>query len=498
MTQKPLAFLARDPAKHAESSSLTRIVGPFNRVEGDLEVRLSLHEGHVQAAYVTAPLYRGFETMLAGKAPEDALVIVPRICGICSVAQSHAAVQALRQLAGNEISRNARLAQCLVTACENLADHLTHFYLFFMPDFARPAYAQRPWYNEVAARFRAIQGSAVSDVLPARAQFLHLMGLMAGKWPHTLALQPGGTTRALGIAECTQILAIIRAFRRFLERYLFGDRLENVTAIRNLDDLEQWRRQHPCDFLLFLQIAEDLSLAHLGRSTDAFLSYGAYETATGWVFPPGFYHDQRVEPLEVEAIREHVAHTWCAGDTEAPLLAHTIPIADKPGAYSWCKAPRYHGQVVETGALARQVIAGQPLLREVVTRYGGSVFARVLARLWELALVVPLMEQWARELDPHAPWYQPVPLPQTGVGIGLVEAARGALGHWLRVESGRIVGYQIIAPTTWNFSPRDANGTPGAVEQALVGVAVPDDEDPPLLVQHIVRSFDPCMVCTVH
>jgi len=66
------------------------------------------------------------------------------------------------------------------------------------------------------------------------------------------------------------------------------------------------------------------------------------------------------------------------------------------------------------------------------------------------------------------------------------------------VKHGAIAGYQIIAPTTWNFSPRDAAGTPGPLEQALVGLPIPTDEAAPVLVQHVVRSFDPCMVCTVH
>jgi hydrogenase large subunit len=82
--------------------------------------------------------------------------------------------------------------------------------------------------------------------------------------------------------------------------------------------------------------------------------------------------------------------------------------------------------------------------------------------------------------------------------MGLVEAARGALGHWVTVRQGRIRTYQIIAPTTWNFSPRDQEGVPGALEQALVGLPIEADEAMPVTVQHVVRSFDPCMVCTVH
>ena len=62
----------------------------------------------------------------------------------------------------------------------------------------------------------------------------------------------------------------------------------------------------------------------------------------------------------------------------------------------------------------------------------------------------------------------------------------------------RSAGYQIVAPTSWNFSPRDAQGRPGALEAALVGAPVAAGDDNPVAVQHIVRSFDPCMVCTVH
>ena len=83
-------------------------------------------------------------------------------------------------------------------------------------------------------------------------------------------------------------------------------------------------------------------------------------------------------------------------------------------------------------------------------------------------------------------------------GVGLVEAARGSLGHWLTVRRGRIHNYQIIAPTTWNFSPRDGAGTPGALEQALAGLPADAAAPLPAIIHHVVRSFDPCMVCTVH
>ena len=80
----------------------------------------------------------------------------------------------------------------------------------------------------------------------------------------------------------------------------------------------------------------------------------------------------------------------------------------------------------------------------------------------------------------------------------MVEAARGSLGHWVQIRCGRIRNHRIIAPTTWNFSPRDTDGKPGALEMALRGAPVREGESDPVSVQHIVRSFDPCMVCTVY
>jgi hydrogenase large subunit len=118
--------------------------------------------------------------------------------------------------------------------------------------------------------------------------------------------------------------------------------------------------------------------------------------------------------------------------------------------------------------------------------------------LLEIARVVVSMEGWARELTPGEPCCHHAPLPVEAMGCGLIEAARGSLGHWLKIRNGRILNYQIISPTTWNFSPRDARGTPGALEQALIGAPVRPGEKDPVAVQHIVRSFDPCMVCTVH
>ncbi len=479
-----------------------QIVGPFNRVEGDLEVQLQIADGRVSEAWVVSPLYRGFEQMLQGKVPLDALVYVPRICGICSVSQSMAAAIAIADTQGLRPPPNGELAANLILANENVADHLTHFYLFFMPDFAREVYVDQPWFPALEARFKAVEGTATKAMLPARAQFMHLMGLLAGKWPHSLALQPGGTSRAVEVQEKARILAILFGFRQFLQQTLFGDSLEQLIALDSAAALDSWAAQaapQSSDFRHFLHIADALGLHSLGRAGDRFMSYGVYADQGKDLFAAGIW-DGGIGVLDQSAISEDISHGWMhlQSGPRHPFEGITLPSASQKHGYTWCKAPRLGGQVMEVGALARQVVNAHPLIRDLVGQSGGNVRNRVIARLLEIALVVVAMEQWARALRPREPFCHHAPIPDEIQGYGMIEAARGSLGHWLRIKKGRILNYQIIAPTTWNFSPRDAQGTPGALEQALIEAPLRPGERDPISAQHIVRSFDPCMVCTVH
>ena len=451
------------------------VVGPFNRVEGDLEVSLDFEGGRVAAAYVNSPLFRGFEQILIGREPMDALAIVPRICGICSVSQSAAAAAALADLAGVRPTPNGQRVSNLILAAENLADHFTHFYLFFMPDFARDAYRGRPWFDAAAARFKATVGSATADALPARAAFLQIMGSLAGKWPHSMTLQPGGVARAPQTAERLRVFAALREFRTWLERRLFGDRLEAIAGIDSVAALRRWMDARPAtasDFRLFLAIADDLQLARIGRATDRFLSHGAYAREGGWLFPRGVLDlpAGALQPFEPADVVEDVSHAWLEADVPRhPSEGDTRPVEHKDGAYTWCKAPRWQGQVAECGALARQVVAGHPLIRELVMEHGGNVASRVIARLLELALVVPAMEQWLKALD-DGPFCEQTMLPTDGRGCGLVEAARGAL-HRIQALALSLLAAHLLPTSVPPFRPGCPNGCarPYMAELGFVG-----------------------------
>lgn len=500
---------------------MTRLIlGPFNRVEGDLEVQLEVADGRVTEARVKASMYRGFEVVLQGRDPMDAMTIAPRICGICSVSQSVAAAKALADASGVLLPPNGVHATNLMQACENLADHLTHFYVFFMPDFTRQVYGQRTWFGEATRRFAAVVGGGPASglnnraALAARTRWLELMGALGGKWPHTGAILPGGTSRAVEASERVRLLARLREMRAFLEATLFGSPLEDVAALQTLADLQAWRtRAQGSDLALFLDLADDTQLAALGPGPGRYLSYGAYAQPDGHhALAQGVWDAGAQQRLALDASRisEDLSHAWYSESDGAeprhPTSGLTQPDPDKAGAYTWNKAPRLAGQVVETGAIARQLIDGQQLIRAACAVHGGTVLTRVLARLVEVARILPMMEHWLMALQPNEPYHQVQAMPTQAQGAGLSEAARGALGHWLRIEKGRIAHYQIVAPTSWNFSPHDAAGTPGALEMALVdapldAATATDTAATPgqsVAVQHIVRSFDPCMVCTVH
>jgi hydrogenase large subunit len=181
---------------------------------------------------------------------------------------------------------------------------------------------------------------------------------------------------------------------------------------------------------------------------------------------------------------------------------------DFAGKYSWSTAVAHDQDGrLEAGPLARQLIAGgahgeawqhhDPLVLDMYNKLGGaSVLLRHFARMHEAVKLYREAERILRELQLGEPWYVK-PTEQDGRGWGATEAVRGALCHWIDVQGGKIKNYQIVAPTTWNVGPRTADGVRGPMEQALIGTPIADMTDP-VEVGHVCRSYDSCLVCTVH
>ncbi len=479
---------------------MTKIVaGPFNRVEGDLEIQIELNKARIQSAHVNSPVFRGFEQILIGKDPLDAMVITPRICGICSVSHSIASARALASLSATEVPENGRLCINLIQACENVSDLFTHFYLFFMPDFARKEYREQPWFSKIKEDFQAIHGTRGPEILKARTAFLNIMGILAGKWPHSLSVQPGGTSRPVEKHEQIKLLEIISGFRNFIEKRLFGVSIEKLLSAHSYDEFVALFEDVNSDFASFLKLSLALQLDQLGVTKEILMCYGTYPKSGNTFTESGIWNGKKME-FDPSLISEDISHAWYSNSeiVSSPERGETLPVMDIKGAYSWVKAPRLDGKVVEVGSMARLVIGGNTLIRDEYQKKGGSVQTRVIARMLELAQTVLSMEEWTLRIRQGKPFCNPIIKPTDGRGFGLIEAARGGLGHWVQLKDGKIKNYQIIAPTTWNFSPRDQDQNPGVLEKALAETLLATPSPDSVEIQHIVRSFDPCMSCTVH
>ena len=191
--------------------------------------------------------------------------------------------------------------------------------------------------------------------------------------------------------------------------------------------------------------------------------------------------------------------------TTKPIQNNDIDI---DGKYSWGTAVSHeeNGRL-EAGPLARQLVAGgdhgeawqhtDPLILDMYRKMGGpSAQLRHFARMHELCKLYHEAERCLREFKLNDPWYIK-PTEKDGRGWGATEAIRGALCHWVEIKGGKIKNYQIIAPTTWNVGPRSNTGERGPIEEALIGTPIADPTDP-VEVGHVCRSYDSCLVCTVH
>jgi hydrogenase large subunit len=250
----------------------------------------------------------------------------------------------------------------------------------------------------------------------------------------------------------------------------------------------------------FLQCGLALGLDRIGGSYESFVCGPERGGERAGSLTPLFLHNSMLTPLDQQQIVEEVSHAHYQEHNSGghPAESETHPKDSLDGeSYSWCKAPRYNGFPAETGALAEALIHRDALCSDLVACGGTSALARELARILRVGRIIGNMEKGLRAIDPTEPYYLPAGVPTNGTGVGLVQAPRGLLGHWVQLNGGYIDHYQIIPPTTWNASPRDDRGVRGPIEEALVGTPVRNPEDP-VEVGHVVRSFDLCMVCSIH
>ena len=469
-----------------------KIIDPVTRIEGHMSVEVTIDRNRVTDARCSGTMFRGFETILNGRKPTDAPVITQRICGVCPIAHGMASVNALDNLSGFKIPDNGRILRNLTLGANFIQSHILHFYFLAAPDFVEgPAMA--PWTPTWDVDVRIPAGDSIaSHLVPAieARRRAHEMGaVFSGRMATAHAFLSGGVTAVPTQADLNKYTNHLA----WLLDFITNTYLPDVQKLRSFYS----------DYL------------SIGGGYGNLMAFGAFDqdgSGSRKLFRRGLVQAGRKgspNDLDLSQITESVTHSWYDDRTNnlPPAKGGTIPLYPKKDAYSWLKAPRYNGRPYEVGPLARMWVNGD-------YQRGVSVLDRHLARALEAQKLARAMQVWLGQLNLGAPVYVDQQVRAVGSGVGLTEAARGALGHWVSTTGGKIANYQIITPTCWNASPRvdpsdDENGdrnddshqsgqqTLGPMERALVGTPV-TDPNKPIEVLRVIHSFDPCLSCAVH
>ena len=528
------------------------VVDPITRIEGHLRIEVEVENGRVKDARSAATLFRGLEMILKGRDPRDAQHFTQRTCGVCTYTHALASTRALEDAIGVEIPRNATAIRNLVLGMQYLHDHVVHFYHLHALDFVDVTAALKADPVKAAQLNASISGKPLSaetlktvqtkvrtlvdsgqlgpftnayflgghpayyldpetnlvatahylEALRKQVKIAQAMAVFGAKNPHTQFTVTGGVTcyNALKKEPLEQFEALYRETLEFVEQFYIPDLLLVAGAYKD------W--------------------AGIGGGAVNYMTFGEFpgderRLETRWL-KPGVILDRKIDtilPFDPSRIEEHVRHSWYEGEqARAPYEGETAPKFTSMGdtdRYSWMKAPRYDGKVVETGPLAQVLVAyaqGQaavkPVVDQVLAALGTgpealfSTLGRTAARGIEALAVARQTGTWLEELKDNLAGgdtkiVENCEVPKSARGVGFVNAPRGGLSHWIVIEDGRIANFQLVVPSTWNLGPRDAAGQRSAVEEALIGTPVADPKRP-VEILRTVHSFDPCVACGVH
>lgn len=444
-------------------------IDPVTRIEGHLSVKIEVKNSKVTDSWSSGLLFRGFENILQGRDPADAPVLTQRICGVCHAVHRLTSIFALENANGTIPPPDAVRIRNIEQGINFVYSHAAHIFMLSGPDY--DLYGLVPGLSQGLNMEK--YNSIIKDVILPAQRLCHEVGaIFGGKTPHHMTTVPGGVT-------CVPTSAAVEAA------------LEKVQVIKDA-------------MAIYLPLVHDYLDAHkpemeqTGIGYGNFLAYGVFsdpydpQNPDKLLLKRGVFLNGGYQTLDINRINEEVQHSWYTNNSGGRPSDETPPepYYGKAGAYSWLKSPRYGGEVMEVGPLARMAISQKYPPR-------ASLYDRLKARIHETQFVLENVEKWILELTPGSKVFEPNGIPLSSQGIGLWEAPRGANGHWVKIESGKIAHYQVVSPTNWNASPRDNKGLRGAIEQALIGAAAEDPERAPLPLK-IVRSFDPCLACSIH
>ncbi len=527
------------PPPPPQPSANRIVIDPITRIEGHLRIEVEVSNGLVTNAWSSGTLFRGMEIILKGRRPEDAWLFTQRLCGVCTYVHGSTSVRCVEDALNLDIPDNARIVRNLMMGTQFLHDHIVHFYHLHALDWvdvvsalgADPA--QTAALTGTATKLDIDYFSGVKAQLETLVNSGQLGPFAGGYWGHpAYALSP--EENLLMVAHYLQ--ALHQQVRTARMHAIFGGKnphpqslivggvtcRDDITSARIaefraiLDETKNFVDTIYLPDVALLAKRYGFKWAEIGGSSN-FLTFGEFPEGRSEpdsaFFPAGaIIGGGGIEGIDISEISEHVSHSWYAGTTALnPSEGITEPrytSLSTSDRYSWLKAPRYHDQPMEVGPLARMLMAvrsGQTEARNAVQKFAdqsgvsnlNSVLGRTAARALETQIIADRMYQWTEQLNTAGSTRVRWAMPAQAAGVGLNEAPRGALGHWIDIQNGQIANYQMVVPSTWNFGPRCANQLPGPVESALVGTPVADPARP-LEVLRTVHSFDPCIACAVH
>lgn len=552
------------------------VVDPITRIEGHLRIEAEIKDGKIVDAFSSGTMVRGFEIILKGRDPRDAWAFTERACGVCTTVHALASVRTVEDALGIAIPPNAELVRNLMFCAQYMQDHVVHFYHLHALDWVDVVSALKADPRKTSDIAESISDwpksspKYFSDVQKRIAVFVQSgqLGIFAnGYWGHSAYKLPA-EVNLLGVAHYLEALEwqkeMVKVHTIFGGKnphpnYLVGGAPCSV----NLDDANALNAERlayvgklfddGAEFVEKVYLPDLLAVASfykdwgaIGSGLPNYLAYGdlpvnGYADTASFKFPRGAILNRdlstvhEVDGKNPDQVREFIPHSWYeyAGGNEAGLhpwdgetkLKYTGPKPpyeqlDVESKYSWLKTPRWKGNAMEVGPLARLLVAfasGRQEVKEVVTEAlktlnvpVGALFS-TLGRTAARGLETRLIARWAKEfygqlmanikngdtrMFNNEKW-DPDTWPKEAKGVGLSEAPRGALAHWIVIKNKKIDNYQLVVPSTWNASPRDAKGQRSAYEAALIGTPV-KNPDQPLEILRTIHSFDPCIACAVH
>ena len=392
----------------------TITIDPVTRIEGHLKIEVTVdtvnNEQQVVDARSSGTMFRGFEKILIDHDPLDAPHFTQRICGVCPVSHGMSSCKTLEDAFGITVPDNGRILRNLVLGANFIQSHVLHFYHLAALDYINTTGILdiAPWCPRYVTD-DMVTGSVAAELVNHYLQALeirrksHQMGaIFGGKLPCSPSFAPGGCTETATAEKIDNFQSLLTEIRSFIDNVYIPD----VGAVAGVFP----------DYY------------HIGQGCGNLLAYGVFDldnTGTNKLFSRGRYTNSSYESINPADINEDVKHSWySSGSGLNPSAVQTEPDPDKTDAYSWIKAPRYDGMVHELGPLARMWANGD-------YRGGISVIDRLAARALETKKIADAMVDWLGELTIGESSYTYKATPVSGSGIGLTEAPRVALGHWM-------------------------------------------------------------------